>query len=201
MNYGIKTVVGGFGKPITDEELIPYTLARTYREHRTLRSLLSRHVTWAENAIEVGCGYGRNLPVLKEFSGRVVGIERDKQLAGLAHSLSQPADIYCGVVWDSDFSPDSFDLALTFTFLQHLNASEMERCLNSLQTIIRPHGTLILCEETDPLKNHEGCWSRTPEYYNKFLYHFKIEKVIERKIEPTFPFTHSGHFMVFKKFR
>jgi SAM-dependent methyltransferase len=199
--YGIGKVVGGFGRPLTPEESIPYTLKRTYLEHTMLRGLI-KTLPFADkkfSALEVGCGYGRNLPILTEFSN-VYGIERDAELAGLAAHLNPAVNIHHGLVYDQDADIlSSFDLILTFTFLQHLFTTQLQATAYTITKLLAPGGYLILCEETDPAVTDQTCVGRTVEEYQDYFcgalqFIGAFPRITERV-----PNHQSGHFMLFRK--
>lgn len=201
MSYGIKTVVGGFGKQLTVEEQIPYTLARTHIEHQQLSNILycERTLSNFSNALELGCGYGRNFNVLEKFADTVTGLERDPELLKIAQDLNPKCRV---LPFNSLLLPDYYDLILTFTFLQHLSDEEMNFAISRIHRVARPRAIIVVVEETDPSKSaKESTARRVEEYLKQFKKHGPIEliKLKERILEPTFPDRHSGHYMVFRK--
>lgn len=207
MSYGINTVVGGFGESLTPEKALPFAIARTYYEHQMLRALLTLATGGCKksefkSALDVGCGYGRNIPVLKEFSKEVTGVERDEELVKIARQLNPTAPIYLGLL--KDFSnessfPGAFDLVMTFTFLQHLRQSELEDCAKAIRFVTAPNAALILAEETDPELVDESTEGRTAERYQHLFPEFSLILKLPRIVEPTFPKPDSGTYMLFKK--
>lgn len=199
MKYGINNVVGGFGRQVSAEEVIPFVVARTHKEHKTLRWILSEY-PMRRRAIELGCGYGRNLGVLEEFSEEVYGMERDQELSRITLELYPAAFIgNIGVDNYDLLQSNKFDLILTFTFLQHLSAEELDKALTTIERVSTSNCILILCEETDPAKTEPGveCWP--VEVYKKILPKFELVETHPRQVEATFPGADSGTFMVFEK--
>jgi len=204
MKYGINNVVGGFGRPMTPEESIPYALARTYIEHSSLRKILTRCYNWTRQrpkiAIELGCGFGRNIPVLEEFADKVLGIERDQELSGIAQRLNPTSVIMRHAVEDYEcLDTGVHDLVLTFTFLQHLTSEQREVALKTIRRITAPGALVVICEETDQSKSEPGCVSLDPDELSKFLPEFRLLGVEPRVIEATFYGRVSGSYMIFKK--
>jgi SAM-dependent methyltransferase len=203
VGYGVENVVGGFGEMLTPEESIPFSLNRTYHEHRQLREILIAlpGLCKLHTAVELGCGYGRNLPVLQEFATIVTGVERDTELARIAYRLNPDQIVYSAPItsYASVLKHMEADLVLTFTFLQHLTDKEVEIVTKEISRITKKGSFVVLCEETNPLKSHVGCWSRTPEQYHGLLDRFSLILVRDRILEATFPGRISGKFMVFRK--
>lgn len=199
MKYGITKVVGGWSRQLNAEELIPYTLARTAREHKVLRKLLAdpRENKFRE-AIEIGCGYGRNLHFLKEISHNVAGLERDKELAFLAAninldcSISSPPEMF-----PTKFKSSVFDLVLTFTFLQHLSDDEARTAANEILRIACKGATIVIVEETDQGRNYgPDCIHRDLSSYRDLFRDCKLvhtePRIVENGLE-------SGTYMVFRR--
>lgn len=198
--YGIKTVVGGFGRPMTAEESIPYTLARTYIEHTRLRNIFyeQSRASLFQHALEIGCGYGRNLPLLKDFSQTVTAFERDQQLAKIAEVLNPKVNVINNVVFGFYCGP-RFDLIMTFTFLQHLDEGELQRTIEKIRQISMPGSLLLLVEETNPRKTSPGCVCRPIATYQQMLPEFSLKYAFPRKLEPSYPYGDSGDYMLFRK--
>lgn len=203
MKYGVNNVIGGFGRPMSAEEALPYALARTHIEHQTLRGILAGKGPF-KRALEMGCGYGRNLPVLGEFADRVVGFERDEELYAIARELNPEAVVQRASTreYHEVIVPNAYDLVLTFTFLQHLDDVDLKFAIENIARVTRKGAFVILCEETDPKKSQVGCMSWSMHDYEKMLQEvgdFFLYEFTDRVIEPTFPGRVSGQFMTFKK--
>lgn len=198
MSYGIKTVVGGFSRPLSDEELIPFTLARTQREHKTLRAMLRNYGPGTEY-LEVGCGYGRNLDVLNDYCKEASGIERDDELCKIASELNPNLQIFKGAISNAPIFPDaSLGLILSFTFLQHLDEDELLETVQGMDRVSAQGAILILAEETDVKKQAAECRSRSPQNYASLFTNFQLIETQPRFISAS---ETSGEFMVFRKFR
>jgi len=203
--YGIAKVVGGFGRSLSPEEAIPYTLARTHIEHETIRRILSNRFSLhrRKKALEVGCGYGRNLPVLKEVFTQTFGLERDEELATIAANLHQ--DESATVVrmpkpltrWPFDHG--LFDFVMTFTVLQHLQAFEFEFFISEINRVTGPNATLLIVEETDETIVDPHTTGRSIETYKLLFSEFEFINSLPRKVEKTFPKEDSGAYMLFQK--
>jgi SAM-dependent methyltransferase len=134
---------------VVDADL-PAFAARTYREHADLRSILHGITDGrpVPAACELGCGYGRMIPVLGEFALRVVGFERQPEFLVAAQRLYPSFQFAPITNVESLPVPDgAFDLALTFTVLQHLTDRMVIRAISELQRVVRPGGYILLCED------------------------------------------------------
>lgn len=176
--YGIRKVVGSINAE--GDAYWPAAMRRTYFEQQTLwkfiRSAFERHILLylihyaypgdlIKSAVEFGCGYGRMLPVLSEFSNfGVVGIERDQELARIALSLQPDYLIHCVNSFadvQSKIADKSAQLILTYTVLQHLTDEECKQTIAQMKRILDPEGFIVICEDTG---NVSG-----PDYYQRTM--------------------------------
>jgi len=188
---------------VVDENL-PATIQRTYIEHKMLRSILGELEQHWKCAADIGCGFGRNIPILQEFADKVVGFEREPQFRTIAQSLHPDA-----VIRNYPLSPldDStrFSFSMCFTFLQHLFEPDAQNILSAAKQFTEG-GYMLLVEDTqgpvlsyDPLKRGDRIYIPRPvETYQTWMMPFKLIKVWPRPIEATFSCPGwAGAFMLF----
>jgi len=184
--YGVETVVGGWDRTMTPELLIPWTTARTQVEHAQLRSIIKNHLPKLPYlAVELGCGYGRNLFLLDEFATEIVGVERDQELAGIA------ADIWvsqkrCINVLNQELTmplPHSIGLALTYTVLQHITDDfECKSVIDNLQKNCSADALLVICEEIDATLNASEVKGRSLTKYESMFDQCKLISFYDRQL-------------------
>lgn len=138
--YGVENVIGDI-----HSSAIPTAVNRTILEYKQLRDILDTWRLWEKSACEVGCGFGRMLPLLKEFFDNVFGFERDDELAGIASQLNRDCSVFS---FDIFFRlQEQFNLILTFTFLQHLNREDFNHVIKAITDRLPPGGHLLAVEE------------------------------------------------------
>jgi SAM-dependent methyltransferase len=207
LNYPISKVVGGFGRDITPEETIPHVLARTYIEHNFLRGIMHNYVLgpntgsrWSMTGLEVGCGYGRMMPLMNEFSTtNLDAYERDPKLAAIASSLMPHANVHVGTTLCAvDLPKNHYDIILTFTVLQHMDAEVMMDTVEEMKKLRKKGGTIILVEETDKIQAQD-LWGRAVSMYQLMMEpELKLIHSEIRYLEPGNPYKTGGHYMVFR---
>ncbi|OYV51924.1 MAG: hypothetical protein B7X10_00405, partial [Burkholderiales bacterium 21-58-4] len=163
MGYGVTTVVGDI---IGGAAYWPAVIARTAHEHRQLRQFIDLMWTPIPNAcgIEFGCGYGRMLPVLGDYCERVIGYERDPELADIATKCYlnvRRVDTLAHV------GEEHADLLLTYTVLQHMPEAECKSVIAEIRRIAT--GFVIMVEDGQGQNGGGNVWSRTPEQYSAWL--------------------------------
>jgi SAM-dependent methyltransferase len=186
----------------------PRAMLRAYLEQSDVREFCAgigtaRHLS---AACDVGCGFGRLTPVLAEFAGRVVGFERETSLLSIARSLQpaidfRPIDSLLRLPADDA----SFDLGLVFTVLQHVPEPDVRAVIDELRRIVMRAGHLLLCEETDPALEagdrsaaHLGyTCGRSVATYEAWLSPWTLVATRRRRIEPDYPRTDVGTYMLF----
>lgn len=134
---------------------------------RIIRELISVHVPLRPGAeiLEAGCGYGGNLPLLREF-GRVSAFEYDDQARAFATRASDIA-VAPGELPDRiNLGRQTFDLIAMFDVLEHIE----EDCasLSRLREHLAPQGRIVitvpafawLWSKHDELHHHKRRYSR-----------------------------------------
>lgn len=184
--------------------------ARTYYEQRDLRGLLTSQLSSVSlaAACEFGAGFGRMTPILAEFAPVVTGFEREPEFVAEATSLYPHISFVPVASLDQVPAVDAaFDLALTFTVLQHLIEPVVQSVARELNRVLRPGGYLLLCEETDPTlrqgdlsdPNGMSVVGRTIDHHRQLFAGYDVLCTRPRRIEPTYTRRDVGTYMLFKK--
>ncbi|HEX3874136.1 MAG TPA: class I SAM-dependent methyltransferase [Solirubrobacteraceae bacterium] len=90
--------------------------------------------------LDAGCGSGRNMVDLAAF-GRVTGLELADASVARARERGV-GDVVQGTLDAMPFAADSFDLAVSFDVIEHLE--DDQRALAELRRVVRPGGTLLV---------------------------------------------------------
>jgi SAM-dependent methyltransferase len=103
-------------------------------------------------------------------------------------------------------APDaSFDIALVFTVLQHVPEPAVQAVVAEIVRVLKPDGTLLLCEETDVTleagdRAHGDLGytcGRAPEVYARWLAPWRLVAARPRVIEPDYPRPDVGTYLLF----
>lgn len=156
-------VGGGFAKD--SPYYWPQAFAVTAREHRSLRKALSAHFTHGALAIEFGCGWARNLPVLQEYCENVLGFERDEEFAQIANCIGYKVT-QIETLYQVPAADHSADLILTYACLQHIPAPECQKVCAEIKRVAK--NLIVFCEITGKDTCKE-VFSHTPDMYSEWL--------------------------------
>lgn len=107
------------------------------------------------SALEVGCGYGRNLVALAATSARcVVGCDVSRtelvraareRIAPLPEKSRRRLSLVHQEPWRLPFAADAFDLVVLWQVLEHVfQREEKQRVLNECVRVLRPGGHLLV---------------------------------------------------------
>jgi ubiquinone/menaquinone biosynthesis C-methylase UbiE len=98
--------------------------------------------------VDLGCGTGDLLPVLRQKAHRVIGVEKSEQMLKLArqhYSLEKSnIDIRVGELEHLPLRDGEADAALTNMVLHHL--PEPKKAIQEASRILRPGGTFLIIE-------------------------------------------------------
>lgn len=202
--------VGRYGRytwqinEVVKAQSLPAAMQRTYLEHRLLREVMAGVGRRFEFAADVGCGFGRNIPVLEEFARSVVGFEREPQFRALAQTLHPAALIRDYPVLNPD-GGRPFDFSLTFTFVQHLSDDAARTILEALKQATKG-GVVLLVEDVagptlpyDPKTRGDRMYLPRPmATYEEWMAPWTMTRSWPRPVETTFsPPGWAGRFMLF----
>jgi len=188
----------------------PAALLRNYLEQRDVRAYLRRSASRRaiERALDIGCGFGRLTPVLREVAADVVGYEREPGLVDIARRLLPDLRFECVATLDAlPAASASTQFALAFTVLQHLPDRQAEAVLAEISRVVAPGGHLLLVEETDatleagdPARADLGYTRGRPvTWYADRLQPFTLVATSPRIIEPGYPRRDVGTYMFFER--
>ncbi len=136
-------------------------LARTMREKRFRGEMLRRleaDLPERGTVVDVGCGTGTFALALKERrpAARVVGVDGDEEILGLAQAKAGAA----GIEWREGLAQElpaptaSADVVTTSLVLHHLLPDDKRRALAEMKRILKPGGRLHIADwgrPSDPL--------------------------------------------------
>ena len=195
---------------VIDSSSIPELCLRTYLEFRDVREYLEfvTSETKLSRIADVGCGFGRLIPLLAEFSPQVVGFEREKELLETARILLPDYSFVCVEdlsILKCDGPP--FDFVLVFTVLQHLTDDKAEAVLREIKNITTPKSFILLCEQTDVSdvlgaihdENALLQYGRLTSTYEEWLPSFTLIKTSQRINESTYRRSNIGMYMLFQR--
>jgi SAM-dependent methyltransferase len=185
--------------------------ARTYIEQLDVRRYLARIVSDGNihHVCDVGAGYGRLTPVLKEFCDHVVAFEREPALVEKGSFLHPTIEYRMVESLAALPAGDAeFDFALVFTVLQHLGDSPAERAVAELRRVIQPGGYILVCEETndsyvygDLAEEHSAFTiGRSVEQYKKWMSPFTLIRRTPRRTERCPVGPEFGQYLLFRRY-
>lgn len=185
---------------------LPEHTVRTYLEQQDIRRILAR-VGHVEVAADVGAGFGRLTPVLREFADDVAAFEREAEMVEVGMRLLPWAAWYHIASLDRlPCANGLFDLVLTFTVLQHLTDESATAAAAEIRRIVQPGGHVLICEESDS-KHRWGpvgeagqifTIGRSDEMYEALMAPLQLVEASPRRVEPTYSRANCGSYLLFR---
>jgi len=113
--------------------------------------------------LDVGCGSGRWSRWLAARGAKVVGIDPTPGMLETARRLSPGIELHRMSATDIALPPESFDLVLSVTVIQHLRPAEQARAAVAMCRTLKPGGTLFVLDLIDQRDPGRLVFARRPE--------------------------------------
>lgn len=116
--------------------------------------------------LDIGCGRGEYLKMLKDSGWKVKGVDMNEQAAKQAMEYLEEGEVWCGELTDCDFSQRSFDVISMYSAFEHIhNPSEM---LCKIHNLLKDNGLLVIyLQNIDSLEF---------KIFGKYWYHLDIPR-------------------------
>jgi len=131
----------------------------------------------AERILDVGCGTGEQIHLLRQHGLAVYGLEPAEKMRVIAKNRNPGTDILGGSALKMPFKDGSFDMVLAVEVLRYLHPRHQEESLDEIRRVLKPSGiffaTLVSRYSLDDLvyynfqrvKSH---LSHSPPLYSHF---------------------------------
>lgn len=97
-------------------------------------------ISSSDKVLDLGCGYGRLFPLLKNYSDKIYGIDIDMSMINDA-TVFDYRSLHAASAEDTGFPNDYFDKAVVLGVFDVL---EQERCLTELNRILKKGGKCLI---------------------------------------------------------
>jgi len=179
-------------------------LCRHYYEVKHLSAslgLMSKYGVTPQSSLEIGCGYGRLSPYIATHVERHTAVDINSWAVDQARQYYPNVSFAIASATDLPFPDDGFDVVITWTVLQHIPDSHIEKALTEISRVAKRKSLLILCEATlnagKPERPGQHTHDRFPDFYaNAFARPLLVSEFIQELDQ--FPSIQSpGRMMVF----
>ena len=127
-------------------------------------------------SLEVGCGFGRLSMTFADHSQEHVAVDINPDALAAARVSYPHLTFQQTAPSGLAFPDDHFDLVCTWTVIQHVRPERIEATCADLRRVLRPGGTLLLCEETyDPAGSRGHTWHRPVSEYARLLAPLRLD--------------------------
>lgn len=140
----------GYGDPLLHRYDQPVRLATI---GRVLNRLFPRGLA-GRSALDIGCGTGDFIGVLRGQGAKVIGIDISSVVIDATRNRyagDPDVSLQVGAIRDLSVAPASLDVITSVTVMQHVtDDEEFVRSLRILRTALRPDGRMVLLELSPP---------------------------------------------------
>lgn len=199
----------GRSDPFLDEESLKRIYSSTYREddstrffaplEKLVRILRVRRCKEVERfakkgtILDVGCGRGDFLALMKDRGWMVSGLDLDKRIAG--HGRKTGMDLRHGGLEDARFPDNSFDAVTFWHVFEHLRNPYW--ALKECYRILRPDGLLVVAvpniDSWQARLTGKGWFHLDPPFH---LYHYSSKNLAGLLRKAGFEVSRAGHFSI-----
>jgi 2-polyprenyl-3-methyl-5-hydroxy-6-metoxy-1,4-benzoquinol methylase len=196
-----------YAKPV---ESIPWEIAAAPHD---LTDLIKHRIITGGTALDVACGTGNYSLYLAEKGFEVTGVDFAQNALDIATEraakLRLPVKFVQG---DATKLADvlgntAFDFILDYSLLHHIAPADVENYAKQFQSLLNPHGKLLMVCYSEKDKYAQGANQATGKYGNDMFYRTRdeIEKLYSDLKEISYAPTqlgkrahHQGHAFVFE---
>jgi 2-polyprenyl-3-methyl-5-hydroxy-6-metoxy-1,4-benzoquinol methylase len=130
---------------------------------RAVLQMLGAEDLRGKRCLDVGCGSGRWSRWLAGQGADVVGIDPTEAMLATARTLSPGLDLRRMSATAIDLPPESFDLVMAVTVIQHLRPEEQAEAARAMCRVLRPGGTLFVLDLIDLHDGGHVVFPRPPQ--------------------------------------
>ena len=133
----------------------------TTRELRFKQQLVTQaHLHSRDRVLDIGCGTGTLLLLLRETGAQVVGIDGDLKILRMARAKDPGLRLVCGLSSQLPYADNSFSRVTSTLMLHHLTHAERLQTLREVFRVLRPGGELHVADWGKPHNALIGILSR-----------------------------------------
>jgi len=130
---------------IENYNLIAEDFSRTRQHIWPGFDVLVRYVKPNDNVLDLGCGNGRLLDLLKNQKINYIGVDNSSALITLAQKKYPGVDFRTGNALNLPFPDNYFDKIYSIAVLHHIPSQELRlKFLKEAKRVLKPEGLLIL---------------------------------------------------------
>ncbi len=108
-------------------------------------SFLAQHIERDDHVLDIGCGNGRFMPLVKERHAQYTGIDYSQGLINEAKRIFPEGSFHVADATTLPFTDDSFDIAYSFAVIHHIpSAKERRKFATEALRVLHPGGKLVL---------------------------------------------------------
>jgi SAM-dependent methyltransferase len=157
----------------------PEFCALLYEQVNLLQTALAN--CSATRSLEIGCGYGRLTPWIRDYSKDHYAIEPEPKLLDDARKLYPAVKFYEATVQNLPFHNNYFDLIVSWIILQHIPPKEFPKAVEEIKRVAHPTATILIAELTEGEKGNRW-WPRSVHEYEEIFKPWKLVCNTKRRI-------------------
>ncbi len=106
---------------------------------------IKKYISNGDKVLDLGCGNGRLIDLLKDLDIKYVGIDSSEKLISLAKQKYPKHEFLKANALKLPFKDNSFDKIISIAVLHHIPSRELRlKFLKEIKRVLKPNGKLVL---------------------------------------------------------
>lgn len=112
---------------------------------RVIGAIKNLEIKSGSRVLDLGCGNGRAVNLLKSFNIDYVGLDISEELTKIAQKKYPKDEFIVSNLLDTPFSDNKFDYVISLATLHHIPSEEQRlNALKEINRILKPNGTVLI---------------------------------------------------------
>ena len=136
--------------------------------------------------LELGCGNGKTAAALSDAGMRVTALDFSEKAIEACAECGKDIEFLCADVTELPFGDGTFDGALAYHVLEHLDAVQLSKAVSELRRVLKPGAhVLVRAFSTDDMRSGKGkkTGDGTVERGNGIVYRYFTEEMLLRAFD------------------
>ncbi|MBU0649157.1 methyltransferase domain-containing protein [Patescibacteria group bacterium] len=151
-------------------EVIAWDFSRTRQNLWAILSLFEPYVNNGDNILDIGCGNGRLIGLLKNKKIDYLGVDNSENLIKLARQDYPEYNFKIGDITAPELGNQEFDKIFLIGVLHHIPSRELRnKCVQNIYAALKPGGHVFMTN-----------WNLWQKKFRKYHFKYTLKRIIKQ---------------------